>query len=219
MATVSLVGTGSLTGWERRLSDSHLGVFERDRVLPVRRIFDTAQTQFPDVELSSTCGALACRLLDSPSSYRLSQPPFEIPRRTGANGADGDAVLCMLLAIKSDSDLTLRCEGRGGLKASFELCQGDVLAYDFGVWTFAQGDSRDDVMELFFVGDRGDGRGDCVLAFEDDLHDKVNRGPQTLKTLQILNHKQPFKSQRGYTPTTVQQWSKGMQPPGSQHYN
>lgn len=63
------------TGWERRFSDSHMRAFQRDGVLPLRRIFDPQALQ-PDMQASSARdvlvgvgGLLACRLLEAPSAF------------------------------------------------------------------------------------------------------------------------------------------------------
>jgi hypothetical protein len=176
------------TGWERRLSDSHIEAFQRDRFLPVRRLVDSS-SPLSEAHLRETFGALACRLLDSPASYHISSHsrtnngvgrPSKIPEAE---------VLVVALPAHECSLQVRQLEGLASRVIDLQI--GDALAYDASLCYLDAGEERTedcDVKLSMMVSqnciEEHGLEGDIVLAFEDKLWGKrVNFPPaQHLET-------------------------------------
>ena len=182
LACASSLSMSTSTGWERRLSDSHIEAFQRDRFLPVRRLVDNS-SPLSEAHLRETFGALACRLLDSPASYHLSSHSWM------NNGAGRPSTIpeAELLAVALPAhECSLRVRQLEGLASRvIDLQVGDALAYDASLCYLDAGEERfqecDVKLSMMvsqnWIEEHGQ-EDDVVLAFEDKLWGKrVNFPP------------------------------------------
>ena len=229
-----------------RLSDSHIAGFRKDGFVTLRQAVPPAE--FADALAGVEAGssqraleqlaaaapprALACLLMGSTRSYLLGVAPtvstrvpglgrFQFPggsnagQRAEAEEADCKRRCAVLLALESidvdecpellfGSHLWPPAAAPRNLAAlstwTASLQRGDCLAVDLdAAWRLPGGDAsaapwHSKAAVMLFGGDGAAGEGVQEVWWDD-----LGEG-------------------RGYTPTTVVQWSKGVPPPDEQHY-